>query len=364
MSKQPASRRRAQQRFVLLLVGVAGFSFLAWLWSARSDRRPVWQEAQAPPRTQAESQAPTAPVASPAFARAIQPVALSLLPWTSAQSVTLRYGTQPGELGMIRVPEQPPIGPESFALAADGRVLIADVANERVCIFSPDGRCIRTLGLPGLALGDVAVDARGRIFVYDQLRRTLHQFDPDGTPRAQVQLNPKDIDTRGYFHVVGDAVYFADAAARDVLVGVLRDGVLARPEPGQTRVTDGVHGASGRVYSLAVERGTALRFTVREPGSDVPALSRELPLPGVLSVRFIGEDGARRFYVQVETLEAGRVVLGVMSFAPDGQLLRALRVPENDYALWTARLLDVQPDGTLVQFLPQRDRAKLYRFVN
>jgi hypothetical protein len=307
---------------------------------------------------------PTARVRSAALAQPDSWIGLNALPSSGAQFVTLRYGTQPGELGLIRAPEQPPIGPESFALAADGRVLIADVANERVCIFSPDGRCIRTLGLPGLALGDVAVDTRGRIFVYDQLRRTLHQFDADGAPRAELQLYPKDIDTRGYFHVVGNAVYFADAAARDVLVGVLQDGVLARPEPGQTRVTDGVHGASGRVYSLAVERGTALRFTVREPGSDVPALSRELPLPGLLSVRLIGEDAARRFYVQVETLEAGHVRLGVLSFAPDGQPLRALRVPENDYALWTARLLDVQPDGTLVQFLPQREQARLYRFTN
>ncbi|MCX8090787.1 MAG: hypothetical protein N3I86_07610 [Verrucomicrobiae bacterium] len=282
----------------------------------------------------------------------------------AASHITLRYGSHPGELGLLRAPEQPPLGPESFALGADGSVLIADVANERVSVFAPDGAFRGALALPGVALGDVVVDNVGRILVYDQARCVLKQFDADGTPRAELQLNPRDIDTRGYFHVVGDRIYFADAAARDVLVAVLRDGALAPPEPSQPRVTDGVHGASGRVYSLAVERGVALRLTVREPGTGATPSGREVPLPGLLSARFIGEDAGGRFYVQVETLEAGRVVLGVMSFSRDGEPQRALRLPENDYALWTAKLLDVQPDGTLVQFLPQREQAKLYRFAN
>jgi hypothetical protein len=115
---------------------------------------------------------------------------------------------------------------------------------------------------------------------------------------------------------------------------------------------------------LAVERGVAFRLTVREPETDAPAQSRQVPVPGLLSARFVGEDAARRFYVQVETLEAGGVALGVIAFTPEGRPVRTLRLPENDYALWTARLLDVQPDGTLVQFLPQREQAKLYRFVN
>jgi sugar lactone lactonase YvrE len=285
-------------------------------------------------------------------------------PSAVAPLVTLRYGTGPGELGLIRLPELPPVGPESFALANDGSVLIADAANERISVFSPDGTYRRTLAVPGLALGDVIVDAQGRVFAYDQMRRTLHQFDADGTPRAELPLNPNDIDTRGYFHVVGDAVYFADAAARDVLVAVLRDGALAPPAPDRPRRVEGVHGASGRVYALAVERGVAFRLTVREPETDAPAQSRQVPVPGLLSARFVGEDAARRFYVQVETLEAGGVALGVIAFTPEGRLVRTLRLPENDYALWTARLLDVQPDGTLVQFLPQREQAKLYRFVN
>jgi hypothetical protein len=39
-------------------------------------------------------------------------------------------------------------------------------------------------------------------------------------------------------------------------------------------------------------------------------------------------------------------------------------MPENDYALWTAKLVDVRPDGTIVQFLPQREQAKLNLFTN
>jgi len=37
-------------------------------------------------------------------------------------------------------------------------------------------------------------------------------------------------------------------------------------------------------------------------------------------------------------------------------------MPENNYAIWTTKLVDICPDGAIVQFLPQRDRAKLNFF--
>jgi hypothetical protein len=36
----------------------------------------------------------------------------------------------------------------------------------------------------------------------------------------------------------------------------------------------------------------------------------------------------------------------------------------NTLLFWTAKLVDVGTDGTIVQFLPQRDQAKLNLFTN
>ena len=246
----------------------------------------------------------------------------------------------------------------------DGTVLVADVVNKRVTFYDSNGAYLRSLSLPGIALGDVATDDQGRLYVYDQVRRALHQFDADGTPRSTLDLNPKDIDTRGYFHVAGNAVYFADAAVRDVLVATVQDGVLVAPDNSAERMTEGIHGESGRLYSLSLDKGQALRLEIRDPAASSDVQSVQVPLPGIVSARFAGEDQARRFYVQTERLDGARIVLEVLAFSPAGEQLAVTRMPENDYAIWTAKLVDVRADGTIVQFLPQQEQAKLNLFAN
>jgi sugar lactone lactonase YvrE len=280
----------------------------------------------------------------------------------AAQTV-VKYGRAEGELGMVHEQGRPPVGPEAFAVDSDGGILVADVVNQRVVAYARDGSYLRSISVPGVALGDVAADRQGRLYVYDQARRTLRLHDADGTPRNLLGLNPKDIDTRGYFHVTGNAVYFADAAARDVLVATVQDGVLVPADDSAARVTDGVHGESGRVYSMSLDKGQGLRLQVRDPAQASPQVL-EVPMGGIVSARFAGEDDARRFYVQTERLEGKKVVLEVLAFGPTGEKLSTTRMPENDYFIWTSKLVDVRGDGTIVQFLPERDQAKLNLFTN
>jgi len=54
----------------------------------------------------------------------------------------------------------------------------------------------------------------------------------------------------------------------------------------------------------------------------------------------------------------------VLTFSAAGEQLAATRMPENNYAIWTAKLVDVQADGTIVQFLPQHEQAMLNLFTN
>ena len=265
---------------------------------------------------------------------------------------------------MVSEKGQPPVGPESFAVGKDGSILVADVVNERVVVYSNNGTYLRSIDLPGIALGDVITDEQGRVYVYDQVRRALHQYDTDGTPRGTLDLNSKDIDTRGYFHVAGNAVYFADAAVRDVLVATVQDGVLVAPDKSVERTTEGIHGESGRIYSMSVDKGQALRLQVRDWAALAVAQELHVQLPGIVSARYAGEDQARRFYVQTERLDGANIVLEMLAFSPAGEQFTTTRMPENDYAIWTAKLVDVRTDGTIVQFLPQRDQARLNLFTN
>jgi hypothetical protein len=260
--------------------------------------------------------------------------------------------------------EHAPVGPESFAVGKDGCILVADGVNRRVVVYSSNGTYVRSISLPGIALGDVTVDQEGRLYVYDQVRRALHQYDADGIMRSTLNLNPKDIDTRGYFHVTGNAVYFADAAARDVLVSTVQDGLLTPPDKSAERTTDGIHGESGRIYSLSLNKGQALLLQTRDAAAGPVPRKLEVSLPGIVSARYVGEDQAQRFYIQTERLDGANIVLEVLAFSPTGEQLATTRMPENDYAIWTAKLVDVRADGTIVQFLPQQAQAKLNLFAN
>ena len=361
MNETNPNRRTPLIRLLLLvivLLAIIQFVVLIAVGPARSTR------------TVPQKQQPAAPITDPSEIRSIRPGAVVKPPGPPPAvreplQKVLKYGSGEGELGLVHEREQEPHGPESFAIGKEGEILVADGVNQRVVLYSRDGTYLRSISIPGIALGDVMSDRAGRVYVYDQVRHALQCYDTDGKLQGALNLNSKDIDTRGYFHVVGDAVYFADAAARDVLVAVLKDGALAAPDnPGERR-TEGIHGESGRIYSFSVDKGQALAMQMWDKASArSDAQTFQVSLPGVVSARYVGEDQQGRFHVQTERLAAGRIVLEVLSFALTGQQIGVTRMPENDYFAWTAKLVDVRPDGAIVQFLPQREQAKLNLFTN
>ncbi len=362
MSTSPPRHWGSPARLVLIgVVLLSLVAFLMWMASRSSTPAPIRQSQE--PGSEGSRLASGLDQGVRAFV-AVSATAHSIASQPSAQKV-LKYGRAEGEIGMIKEKGQPPVGPESFAVGKDGGILVADVVNQRVVVYSSNGAYVRSLSLPGIALGDVAADRQGRLYVYDQVRRALLQYDADGTLRSTINLDPKDIDTRGYFHVTGNAVYFADAAARDVLVATVRDGMLVAADNSAERATDGIHGESGRVYSLSLDQGQALRLRVWDPPEAVSdGKTLQVALPGIVSARYVGEDQAGRFYIQTEKLAGANIVLEVLVFSPAGEQLAVRRMPENDYAIWTAKLVDVRTDGTIVQFLPQHDQAKLNLFAN
>ena len=274
----------------------------------------------------------------------------------------LNYGRAEGEIGMIRGSGQTTLGPESFAIGNDGTILVADLVNQRLLFYSLDGRFLRTFELPGIVPNDIAVDAQGNFYVYDHMHRALSQYDLQGQTQGVLQFKPADIDTRGYLHVVNNSIYFADAAAHDVLIATLGNGLLTAPDTSLERITESIHGASGRVYSIDMVKREAVKVSASDPTASQPALQLEIPFPGIVSATFVGEDANRCFYLHTERLIDGSVVLEVCALNAAGELLAVTRMPENDYALWTAKLVAVTPDGEIVQFLPQRSHAKLNVF--
>jgi hypothetical protein len=270
----------------------------------------------------------------------------------------LAYGSGPGEIGMRRVPGETPVGPESYAIGPEGNVLIADLVNQRIVVCSPDGSHLRDVEVPGISLNDLVVATNGTILIYDQREHRLYAGDTVAGFTNSLTLDPRDIDTRGYFHVVGGAVYFADAATRDVLVASLNGQELRHPEPASERHFSGIHSVDGALYEVSIKRGESVQVRIADPAQST---SRELDLPltDVVAARFIGTDRSGRFYLSTERLDSGKVSLELIGIGPDGEARERTPLSDNDYAIWTAKLIDSDPDGRIIQFVPGEENAKL-----
>ena len=103
-------------------------------------------------------------------------------------------------------------GPEAFSLpsgiavAASGKVFVADALRHEVKVFAPDGAFLGRFGGRGRALGDfgypgqLAFDSEGALLVVEKLNGRVQRFrvteprtipDPAAQPDAQAQLEPQ-----------------------------------------------------------------------------------------------------------------------------------------------------------------------------
>lgn len=136
-------------------------------------------------------------------------------------------------------------GPSEFVapmgVAADARnVVVADTRNHRIQVFARDGRWERAFGTlgsapvpnvfdphaepPPLELDfpvDVALDARGRIFVADQANSRIVRTSATGSPELAWGVFgslPGQLASPGAVRVSGERVYVCDTANHRVLV--------------------------------------------------------------------------------------------------------------------------------------------------
>ncbi len=104
--------------------------------------------------------------------------------------VVAKWGSKGGAQGQFNEPW-------GVAVGKDGRVYVADTWNHRIQVFDSNGKFLKSwgsfvstngeLGQPGVFWGprDIAIDAKGNIYVTDTGNKRVQVFDPDGKFLAQ-----------------------------------------------------------------------------------------------------------------------------------------------------------------------------------
>lgn len=280
-------------------------------------------------------------------------------------SENIQYGEGEGMVGILSKDDQPRIGPESFSNDADGNVYICDGINRRIQVFNHNGGYRFTIPLLNeIIASDVAVDKFGRIYVYD-IQGKLYQYDKEGEITGAIDVDNNRWRVRMPMHIVNDKIYIRTVEQEDILIGKVEKGLLFAPKSEEISLPlkKGINGLSGRRYFVRLfklERGEIDIFN--KSGSIIKSI--EIPMKGIVSIIYLSEDKWGNFYIQAECFQSGRIVLAVYKYDFNGNYITTITLPDTDYSSWAIKLLSIDGNGKIYQFLPAKSSARLNIFYN
>jgi hypothetical protein len=284
--------------------------------------------------------------------------------YRKAISKEISYGKEKGKLGLFLIKGLPRRGPESFTNDIEGNLYICDTVNQKIQIYSQGGDFLYEIPLKeGMTASDIATDESGNIYIYDDLQGRLYQYDKKGNLLVAIPVDFKKWQSRGPMHIVNNEVYIRTSNQEDILIGKIINGSLVPPvaEDLLQPIKKGIHGFSGRRYFVRLVRFEKGEIEIIDKGG-VSVKRITLPLKGIVSISFLQEDKWGNFYVQTERVENEQLLLEVHKFDPNGSLITTVLIPENDYISWSVKLLSIDRDGNIYQFLPTRDKGRLNIF--
>lgn len=274
----------------------------------------------------------------------------------------VEYGSGKDQIGLLDVPDIQRSGPESFSVDAQGEIYICDTVNQRIQIFSPNGEYQSTIPLEKeITASDIAIDRVGLIYVYDAKGR-LYQYDKKGNLVSTINVDTNRWQVRMGMHIVNDNIYISSVDQDDVLIGKIAKGLLVAPtaEALSQPLEKGIHGFSGRRYYVKLLRWEKGEIEIFDRTGVTPK-SIELQINGIVSIRFLQEDRKGNFYIQTERIGEG-IILEVHKFDSSGDYLTVIPIPDTDYHSWSIKLLSLDENGNIYQFLPARERGRLNIF--
>jgi hypothetical protein len=270
-----------------------------------------------------------------------------------------RYGNDATSIGSVREGEGAHIGPGSFAADDQGRLYVLDTVNNRVQVYAPDGKHLRSIELKGEMPEDLTLRADGSLTVYD-LNGNIYQYGANGEALAELPMDETQWHTRGPMHWVGDQLYVRVNGVGDRLVAVLENGRLAEVpvplRPNSEVVQPGTVGeTTGRRYAAVLheeQRGAEIRVSGRAESATL-----FIPLQDIVSVEVLGEDKHGNVYVKTEADKDNQIQVEVSRFDRKGEYHGTLPIPGNDYEFWSTRTLTVTQEGVIHQFMPGEEQA-------
>lgn len=248
------------------------------------------------------------------------------------------YGKAPTSFGISKVEEEEPTGPYSFAIGGpDNSIYIPDPVNGDIKVISSStGDIVKTIKFTGY-FDDIRVDKSGRIYILDRTGERIIRLDETGKSSEVYTLDYETVKNPCKLMLDKDRVLIKNSS------------ILYNPETKVTFYTP---------YEAGIHNGN-LDIFYHKPDGTLSQIA-SLKVKGIVSAEVLGTDRAGNIYVQIEVKrDPEGVYLKVLKFKTTGTLIGEYTIPENDYFVWTARLLDIDENGAIYQILPKEDHLEI-----
>ena len=208
--------------------------------------------------------------------------------------------------------------PADLAVDAAGNIYIADSRNQRIQVFDPEGRYLRTIGRKGQGPGEfmstrsLGFDGEGRLHVLDNAQRRIQVFTPKGEVIKTIPVSNLDIYQMRLLHSGKIAVHISRLGPK--LIRLLGPDLAPLGEFGDPfDFGDELANSTGNSWEYAVdgEDNIYLCFLLQNriekyspDGQLLWRADRELNYPAKM-VEKGRREGARTFYPKFNSVARG-----------------------------------------------------------
>ncbi len=273
--------------------------------------------------------------------------AITLLIFTFNVSNTLtpllhkEYPYSKGEssFGLKVKSEEEPIGPYSFAIGGpENNIYITDPVNGFIKVISATtGDIVQNIPFKGY-YDDIRVDRQGMIYILDRTGQRIISLAEDGKTLEAINLEYNTVKYPCKLTLKDDNVYIKNMTQQKLINAKTK-------MPASSTYEVDIKGQRLDVFYL--KNGNIKQIA-------------GIKVDNIASAEFLGTDRAGNIYIQIEVKKpVTGVSLKVLRLKPSGKLTGDYTIPENDYFVWTARLLDIDGNGNIYQILPAKDHLEI-----
>jgi len=277
------------------------------------------------------------------------------------RTVKVEYGRNDNHIGLINTKNSHPFVSESFSNDSNGNFYVCDTISNKIRNFSKNGIFLKDIRYPAsISPADMIIDQSDNIYLYDAIQSKIYQLNTNGALSHRFSFNAEPLSSRGMLYISDQKLYIVDSNQRSLKIADLTDEKMNESKQSTLKptITTGIPARMNRKYIVSLKRGEEGIINILDTTTQVISFKWD----GIVSIRFLKEDQHSNFYIQTERIQNDVVILDIHTFSHEGQLLNSFTIPDNHYPYWTSKLLSIDDEGNVWQFIPDVQFARINIF--